>query len=98
MYDDRRIFESVKLMLRSFKNIVLLLPDKDERKALEIMEHRSTGYTRDNEKFLKSQCNKELDTMIIYGNGRQPSEITEDIIIHIQDRKKRDRRDEEKEL
>lgn len=43
VYDDREIFERVKSMLKPFKNIVLLLPDKDEEKSLDIMKSRVTG-------------------------------------------------------
>ena len=80
VYDDTLIFEEVKSMLEPFKNIILLLPSKDDKKALDIMKNRSTGDTRDNKKFLESPCNKELATMIIYENDRQPSEIAEEII------------------
>lgn len=87
VYDDREIFERVKSMLKPFKNIVLLLPDKDEEKSLDIMKRRSTGDTRDNKKFFESPCNKELATMIVYGNNRQPLEIAEEIIQCIKERK-----------
>ena len=80
VYDDILIFEEVKSMLEPFKNIILLLPCEDEKRALDIMKNRSTGDTRDNKKFLESPCNKELATMIIYENDRQPSEIAEEII------------------
>ena len=80
VYDDTLIFEEVKSMLEPFKNIILLLPSKDDKKALDIMKNRSTGDTRDNKMFLESPCNKELATMIIYENDRQPSEIAEEII------------------
>ena len=80
VYDDTLIFEEVKSMLEPFKNIILLLPCEDEKRALDIMNNRSTGDTRDNKKFLESPCNKELATMIIYENDRQPSEIAEEII------------------
>lgn len=83
VYDDTLIFEEVKSMLKPFKNIILLLPCEDEKRALDIMKNRSTGDTRDNKKFFESSCNKELATMIIYENGRQPSEIAEEIILCI---------------
>lgn len=86
VYDNKDIFEKIKSMLRPFKNIVLLLPDKDEQKALNIMRERSTGDTKDNEKFFESPCNKELATMIIYGNNRQPIEIAEEIVSRIREK------------
>ena len=87
VYDDQKIFERVKSMLKPFKNIVLLLPDKDEEKSLDIMKNRATGNTRDNKKFFESPCNKELATMIVYGNNRQPLEIAEEIVQGIKKRK-----------
>lgn len=87
VYDDREIFERIKSMLKPFKNIVLLLPDKDEEKSLEIMKSRSTGDIRDNKKFFESSCNKELATMIVYGNNRQPLEIAEETIERIREKK-----------
>lgn len=86
VYDNKDIFEKVKSMLRPFKNIVLLLPDKDKQKSLNIMRERSTGATKDNEKFFESPCNKELATMIIYGNNKQPIEIAEEIVSHIKEK------------
>lgn len=86
VYDDEQIFQKVKSMLKPFKNIVLLLPDKDEETALEIMQKRSTGDTRDNKKFFESPCNRQLATMTVYGNNRQPSEIADDILVRIKER------------
>lgn len=63
-----------------------MLPDKDEEKSLDIMKRRATGDTRDNKKFFESPCNKELATMIIYGNNRQPAEIAEEILQIIKER------------
>ena len=86
VYDDTEIFERVKLMLQPFKNIVLLLPDENEEKSLDIMKNRSTGDTSDNRKFFESPCNRELSTMIIYGNNKQPPEIADEILERIKER------------
>lgn len=90
VYDDREIFERVKSKLKPFKNIVLLLPDKDEEKSLDIMKSRATGDTRDNKEFIENPCNKELATMIVYGNNRQPMEIAEEILQIIEERKEQE--------
>lgn len=87
VYDDENIFEKVKAMLKPFQNVVLLLPDKDEEKALRIMNERATGDTRDNRKFLESPCNRELATMVIYENNRKPSEIAQEILLRMKERK-----------
>lgn len=89
VYDDAEIFEAVKNQLKPFKNIVLLLPSIDETLSLNIMANRSTGDTRDNLKFLRSNCNRELATMTIYGNGRTPTDIASEIISRIKERKEK---------
>lgn len=88
VFDDKDIFESVRAMLKPFKNVVLLLPDADEERALEIMKNRSTGDTRYNRKFFESPCNRQLATMVVYGNGRKPSQIADEIVLRIQEREK----------
>lgn len=87
IYKDKAIFEKVKKELKPFENIVLLLPCKDEKKTLEIMAERSTGDTSENLEFLRSQCNKELATMVIYADGRSPQEISDEIMSRIAKRK-----------
>lgn len=87
VYEDEEIFEKVKSMLKPFKNIVLLLPDIDEKTSLDIMESRSTGDTRDNKRFFESPCNRELATMTVYGNSRKPVEIADEILQVIKERK-----------
>ena len=95
IYKDKKIFNKVKKDLKPFKNVVLLLPCRDEKRALEIMASRSTGDISDNEEFLKSSCNKELATMVVYADGRTPQEISDEIISRIEQRKKRELNDGE---
>ena len=87
VFDDKATFEKVRMMLKPFKDVVLLLPCEDEERALNIMKNRSTGDTRDNKKFFESQCNRELATITIYENDRKPSEIADEIISRIKKRK-----------
>lgn len=89
VYDDDEIFEIVRNQLKPFKNIVLLLPSTDETLSLNIMNSRATGDTRDNLKFLRSTCNRELATMTIYGNGRTPTDIASEIISRIKEREEK---------
>lgn len=86
VYDDAEIFAKVRQLLKPFKNIVLLLPDKDPKKSLSIMERRATGDTRQNRKFIESSCNTELATMTVYNNNRKTSEIAEEILSKIKQR------------
>ena len=90
IYKDKTIFAKVKKELKPFKNVVLLLPCKDESKALEIMASRSTGDTSDNLEFLRNPCNRELATMVVYADGRTPQEISDEIMSRIDQRKKRE--------
>lgn len=96
VYDDLQIFNEVKRELSRFVNIILLLPSANAEEALQIMKQRSTGDYSKNRKFLTSQCNRELATMIIYGNNRTPNQIAVEIIEHIKKRE-RDNRDKERE-
>ena len=88
VYEDERIFEIVKKELKPFKNVVLLLPCKDEEEALKIMAARSTGDTSDNLKFFRSKCNKELATMTVYADKKTPGEIADEVIDRIAKRDK----------
>jgi len=83
VFDDPVIFAQVKKMLIQFKNVILLLPSVDPKTSLQIMAERSTGDTSENKKFLTSPCNRELATMVVYGNGRTPEEIAKEIIERI---------------
>ncbi len=86
VYEQSQIFEQVRQLLSHFKNIVLLLPCIDKKEALEIMAKRSTGDINDNERFFTSNCNRELATMTIFANGRNPQQIAEDLLRMIEER------------
>lgn len=90
IYEDDEIFEIVKMGMKPFKNVVLLLPCEDEEDALRIMKERSTGDTNDNLMFLRSKCNKELATMTVYGNGRTPNEIADEVVDKIKARREKE--------
>jgi len=55
--------------------------------SLKIMNSRSTGDTTDNLRFIKSSCNKELATITIYGNGKTPADIADEVIFCIKEKK-----------
>ena len=88
VYEDPKIFDCVKEMLKSFENIVLLLPDQDRKKSLEIMKNRSTGDTNDNERFLLSICNYELATITVYEKDRTSVETATGILQQINKKNK----------
>ena len=86
VYNDEEIFRGIKEILSKFKNIVLLLPTPDIDTSLEIMARRSTGEYDHNEQFIRSHCNRDLATMVVYENGRTPREVAEGILKQIEDR------------
>ena len=90
VYEDEEIFNIVKSALKPFKNVVLLLPCENEEEALRIMAERSTGDITDNLLFFRSRCNKDLATMTVYGNGRSPKEIADEVLGKIKERKEKD--------
>ena len=93
VYDDKEIFGDVKKRLSKFKNIVLLLPTEDLEKSLKILASRSTGDYSTNRKFITSSCNRELATIIVYENGKKPSEIATEIVRIIDSRNKDNERE-----
>ena len=54
------------------------------------MAERSTGDITDNLLFFRSRCNKDLATMTVYGNGRSPKEIADEVLGKIKERKEKD--------
>ena len=84
VYDDENIFNNVKKLLEKFKNIVLLLPCYDLEKSLQILARRSTGDYSPNRKFITSPCNRELATITVYENARNPDEIVSEILKKIE--------------
>lgn len=87
IYHDSKVLEEVKKLLKPFKNIVLLLPYRDKQKAITVMSNRSHGDTSNNAEFYDSLSNKELQTMTIYGEGRTPKEIADEILTNIERRR-----------
>lgn len=89
VFDDQERFRQIKELLSQFKNIVLLLPSPDIETSLDILAKRSTGDYSTNEKFIKSPCNRELATMVIYENGRTPKEVADSILKMIAEREQK---------
>ena len=90
IFNTEEGLKQAKKILKDFKNVILILPCKDEKEALRIMSERSTGDVRDNERFIKNPSYQYLATMTVYGDGRTPQEIAEEIIEEISKRKKKE--------
>ncbi len=90
IFNTENGLKQAKEFLRPFKNIVLLLPCKDEKRAMQIMKERSTGDVRDNESFIKNPSYQHLATMTVYADGKSPQEIADMILNEITQRKKKE--------
>ncbi len=95
VFENEETFGGIKEILSKFKNIVLLLPTPDIETSLEIMAKRSTGVYSTNEHFLRSHCNRDLATMVVYENGRTPREVAEGILKQIEERDNKEQRAKE---
>ena len=89
IFNNKEIFESIKKELSPFKNIVLLIPSKEIKYSLEVLNSRSTSRSgkKENYDFLISSCNEELATIIVYTESKTPDEISNEILSLIEDKK-----------
>ena len=82
-----------------FKNIILLLPSKDNetsrRVLLERRNFKPGSYKdKDNWHFITAPNNYELATDIIYEEGKSPEEISEEILERINQKNRNELIDE----
>ena len=88
VYRNLNIFIEIKKELSRFKNIVLLMPSIDIEKSIEILRKRSKGDYSQNREFIMSPCNRELATITIYENEKNPQDIALEILDIIKERKR----------
>lgn len=84
VYEDDSLFQQVQHVLMPYPNIVLLLPSPSLDESIEILNAR-TGYVPDgqssiNEHFVRHHSNYKLAKFTVYGNGRSPQEICDEIV------------------
>ena len=82
-------------MCSQFKNIILLLPSRDNEISRKIMLERrniepGSHKDRDNWHFITAPNNYELATDIIYEEEKSPEEISEEIWNHFMQKSKDD--------
>jgi len=88
IYEDSVLREKMKAMCAQFKNIILLLPSKDNETSRQILLERrkikpGSHKDKDNWHFITAPNNYELATDIIYEEGKSPEEISEEILERI---------------
>ena len=84
MYENDRLFQSVKQALVHYSNDVLLLPSPNVDESIRILNERNSDLpdnTRDiNELFVRHPSNRELAKRSIYTEGKAPSDSGDEIL------------------
>lgn len=95
IYENPIMFCEMKKLITRFKNVELVLPSKDLKESLQIINERISGRNIDenlnqrllnNKHFIESPCNYELAKDIIYTNNMTLGEITNSILLKINER------------
>ena len=94
IYEDPVLREKMKAMCAQFKNIILLLPSKDNETSRQVLLERrkiksGSHMDKDNWHFITAPNNYELATDIIYEEGKSPEEISEEILERINQKNKK---------
>lgn len=85
IYRDENLREQMRKMCLQFRNVILLLPSKDNEKSRRILLKRrniaeGSHKDQDNWHFITAPNNYELTTHIIYEEDRTPEEVSREII------------------
>jgi broad-specificity NMP kinase len=85
VYKDVGLREQMKEMCAGFKNVILLLPSKDNETSRRILLERrkiksGSHKDQDNWYFITAPNNYELATNIVYEEGKTPEQIAREII------------------
>ena len=79
IYEDPILREKMKEICSQFKNIILLLPSKDNETSRRILLEKNfkpgSHKDKDNWHFVTASNNYELATDILYEEGKSPEEI-----------------------
>lgn len=97
VYENPIVFYEMKKLINRFKNVELILPDKDMDKSLAFLSDRlKTRYDNGiipgdvvstNKHFLECPCNYELATDVVYSIGKTNDDVVSDIIENVQSKK-----------
>ena len=85
IYEDEELRNAMRRICSEFKNVILLLPSKDNETSRKILLERrniepGSYKDQDNWHFMTAPNNYELATSIIYEEGKTPEEIAREII------------------
>lgn len=97
VYENPIVFYEMKKLISRFRNVELVLPDKDMDKSLGFLSDRLKGrydngiipgdVVSTNKHFLESPCNYELATDVVYSMGKSNDDVVSDIIENVQSKK-----------
>lgn len=99
IYENPIMFFEMKKLIRKFLNVVFLIPSEDKEKAMELLNKRinkrdgtTTEVTADNKRFIeRSNLNSQLASIIMYTQGKTPSEIAEELIVRTNQKEQREK-------
>lgn len=85
IYENREMFNRFKVLLKDFKNVVLLIPCQNRMEASVILKNRKLNRlgkvsTNLDDYSIFGSCNYELATIIEYTNGKSFLVIAKEII------------------
>lgn len=85
IYEDPILREKMKEICSQFKNIILLLPSRDNETSRRVLLERrnikpGSHKDQDNWHFITSPNNYEIATHIVYEEGKSPKEILKEIL------------------
>ena len=99
IYENPIMFFEMKKLIRKFLNVVFLIPSEDKEKTMELLNKRinkrdgtTTEVTADNKRFIeRSNLNSQLASIIMYTQGKTPSEIAEELIVRTNQKEQREK-------
>ena len=85
IYEDEKLRNKMKIMCSEFKNIILLLPTKNNEENRKILSERrnfkeGSHKGQDNWHFITAPNNYELATDIVYEDGKTSEEVLNEIL------------------
>ena len=85
IYEDEELRNKMKIMCSDFRNIILLLPTENKEESRKILLERrnikeGSHKDQDNWHFITAPNNYELATNIVYEEGKNPEEVSNEIL------------------
>ena len=93
IYEDLFMFLEMKHLIEQFSHVILLMPSEEKEESLSILNEQKgieegSQRAKDNAHFVYSSCNEKLATLIQYTKGKNPSEITDELLTKLEEKTK----------